>query len=131
MKKITVKLLALLLVSLLLVWIDSAFAESASVNAISGNQAYASATLSGNSLNCRGEVVLLQGFKADITVYLQQKNDSGQWKVITSRYKESAEEVAFDYNISSGTYRVKIFATIYNNGKRVDSATGYSPIVTR
>ena len=104
MKRITVKLSALLLVSLLLMRMDAAFAELASVNALPGNHVYAGATLSGNTLTCRGEVILLQGCKANITVYLQQKNDSGQWKVVTSRCQENVEEVSFNYAVQVSVF---------------------------
>lgn len=107
-------------------------AEAATINALAGNKLTATISLSGNSLSGYGKATMPQGYRADITIYVQNRPSGGAWSNVSSHTENKAISASISYKVSSGEYRLKVQAKVYDeNGNYVETLTKYSLVVSK
>lgn len=81
---------------------------------------------------CQSSMVLVNGYDANLTMFLQQKTSSGQWRMINA-WRASGSGITgvscsgSQANLTAGaSYRVYCSAYVYRNGVYVEHITWYS-----
>lgn len=123
-----VVVLGLMVCSLL----SGCLADTVIINALPGNSIVAIISLSGSDLTGYGKATMPKGYKADITIYVQHRPSGGTWSNISSDTKEKVISASISHKASSGEYRIKVQAKVYDaNGKYVETLTKYSSVVSK
>ena len=79
-----------------------------------------------------GQVIATSGSYTCYLVVILQRYVGGNWQQVNSWDDSGTGVVAISqpYYVSSGTYRVRVTATVYNGKTLLDNATAYSPTDT-
>ena len=112
--------------------LSGCLADTVTVNALAGNSLTATVSLSGSDLSGYGKATMPKGHKANITIYVQHRSSGGTWGNVSSHTENKAISASISYKVSSGEYRIKVQAKVYDaNGKYVETLTKYSSTVSR
>lgn len=112
--------------------LSGCLAETVTINALAGNSLAATISLSGSDLSGYGKATMPKGHKADITIYVQHRSSGGVWSNVSSHTANKAISASISYKASSGEYRIKVQAKVYDSsGKYVETLTKYSSKVSK
>lgn len=132
MKSVKNRILSVVLCVLLLEsMLCGGYAETDSINALPINRLLVTITLSGSNLTGSGICTMASGYTANLSIVVQHKTTSGSWDTVALAAEANAREIYITHTLSSGEYRIKVRAKVYDpNGVYVETLTKCSSVVS-